>query len=213
MKRVRKITTVLAMATGMLLSAQTGSAPKASVGFKGGLNLSNLYVDDVDDENVLAGFNAGLFFELPLSQNVSLQPEVSYTVKGAEVVYNNAFLTGSTKYRLNYIEVPVLLKAKILPALNIHFGPYAAFLVDANIKSQFTNPNFNSEQIIDKDNLNTFDAGLAAGAGLDIGNFGLGVRYNYGLTKVGKEQNVGGASYTFPDGKNSVLNIYASIKF
>lgn len=213
MKRVKKITTVLAMATGLLLSAQTSSTPKASVGIKGGLNLSNLYVDDVDDENVLAGFNAGLFFDLPLSENVSLQPEVNYTVKGAEVVYNNSLLTGSTKYRLNYVEVPLLLKAKLLPAFSIHFGPYAAFLVDANIKNQFTNPNFNSDQIIDKDNLNTFDAGLAAGAGLDIGNFGIGVRYNYGLTKIGKEQNVGGSSYTFPDGKNSVLNIYAAIKF
>ena len=79
MKSSRKATTVLALLIGLLMSAQDNSTPNAKVGFKGGINLSNLYVDDVDDENVLTGFNAGLFFDLPLSKNVSLQPEVSYT--------------------------------------------------------------------------------------------------------------------------------------
>lgn len=213
MKNSRKVTTVLALLIGLLMSAQDNSTPNAKVGFKGGINLSNLYVDDVDDENVLTGFNAGLFFDLPLSKNVSLQPEVSYTVKGAEVTYDNLLVSGTTKYRLNYIEVPVLLKATILPGFNIHFGPYAAFLVDAKITNESTNATFNFEQNIDKSDLNTIDAGLALGTGIDLGNFGIGVRYNYGLTKVGKEQNYAGTTYTFPNGKNSVLNIYATIKF
>ena len=75
------------------------------------------------------------------------------------------------------------------------------------------NATFNFEQNIDKSDLNTIDAGLALGTGIDLGNFGIGVRYNYGLTKVGKEQNYAGTTYTFPNGKNSVLNIYATIKF
>ena len=45
MKSSRKATTVLALLIGLLMSAQDNSTPNAKVGFKGGINLSNLYVD------------------------------------------------------------------------------------------------------------------------------------------------------------------------
>lgn len=177
------------------------------------MNLSNLYVDGIDDEDVLIGFNGGLFLDLPLSKLVGIQPEVTYTIKGAKVTYDNLLTSGSTKFRLDYIEVPVLLKVKLLPRFNIHFGPYVAFLLHSKITNESNNSSFNFEQNIDKSDLNTLDTGLAIGTGIELGNFGIGIRYNYGLKRVGKERNYNNMNYAFPDGKNSVLNVFTSLKF
>lgn len=188
-------------------------AQDAKFGLKGGFNFSNLYTKDVDDENLLVGFNGGLFLELPITKQIALMPELLYTTKGAEVKYDNSFFSGAGKFRLNYIEIPVLLKVNLTENFNLHFGPYAAFLVDSKITNEDANGTINFEQAVNKDDLNNFDYGLAAGLGFDFESFGIGARYNYGLNTVGKTKTILGQSYTFPDGKNSVFSLYANIKF
>lgn len=211
MKNLKNILAgVLLLAGVSQIQAQENSP---SLGIKGGYNMSNLYTEDVDDQNVLSGFNVGLFATLPLSSSVALQPELIYSTKGAELQYDNLFAQGTAKFRLNYIEVPVLIKANLTKNFNIHFGPYAAFLVDSKITNQGQDGNINFEQEIDKEDLNTVDYGVAAGVGFDFDSFGIGARYNYGLSTVGKERTFAGSTYTFPDSKNSVLSIYAAIKF
>lgn len=212
MRNLKKALAVVLLTIGVTTTIQAQESG-ASIGIKGGINMSNLYTKDVDDENVLAGFNVGLFAELPITSSLSLQPEVSFTTKGAELNYNNAFAQGTGKFRLNYIEVPVLLKANLTKNFNIHFGPYAAFLVDSKITNESQSGTYNFEENINKDDLNKFDYGVAAGIGFDFDSFGLGARYNYGLSTVGKERTVLGQTYTFPDSKNSVLSVYAAIKF
>src|SRR5687768_6079357 len=66
-------------------SNDQGLTPK--IGVKGGLNLTNLYVDDVEDENMKVGFNLGLFAKLPVTSGFSIQPEVLYSVKGSKLTY------------------------------------------------------------------------------------------------------------------------------
>lgn len=185
---------------------------KSTFGIKGGLNFSNLYSDDVD-ENILTGFNVGLFTQIALNNNVAIQPELNFSTKGAELKYDNAFATGTGKFNLSYIEIPVLLKLNLTDNFNIHVGPYVAFLVDSKITNEDENGNINFEEDIDEDDLNKFDYGLAAGIGFDIDSFGLGARYNYGLATVGKERDFFGTTYTFPDAKNSTLSIFATFNF
>jgi hypothetical protein len=82
----------LTLATFLLLTclafnasnAQDIKSSTAAFGFNG-LNFSNLYTDNVDDNNVLTGFNAGLYAKFPITNSVSIQPEISYTTKGAEL--------------------------------------------------------------------------------------------------------------------------------
>src|SRR4051812_23265161 len=99
-------------------------------GIKGGLNLTNLYVDDVSDENMKANFHVGFYGKMPLTRGVSIQPELLYTSKGAKEKYNN-FLSGNGEYRfnLNYIELPLSFVFNIAPNFNLHAGGYAAYLV------------------------------------------------------------------------------------
>ncbi len=209
------LTAFICATTFTISNAQTTDSPAsgASFGIKGGVNFSNLYTEDVDDNNVLTSFNAGIFVSMPITSFLSIQPEFLYSRKGAELVYDNAFAQGTAKFKLNYIEAPILLKVNLTKNLNVHAGPYFAYLVDANISNESGSGNFDFEENISNDDLNKFDYGLSAGAGFDFDSIGFGVRYNYGLSTVGKERSFLGTTYTFPDGKNSNLSIYAAFKF
>jgi hypothetical protein len=212
MKNVSKLiiaSLVIAIGSITNTNAQDAISKPATIGFKGGINFSNLYSDDVDDENVLTGFNAGLYAKFPITKSFAIQPEIYYTTKGAEQTYNNAFASGVAKFNVNYIEVPVLAVINLTENLNIHAGPYAAYMVSGKTTND---SNFSSsETTLDTDDFERFDAGIAAGVGLDFELLSFGVRYNYGLTKVGKERNFGGTTTTFPDAKNSVLNFYVGL--
>ena len=194
----------------MIFTTVQAQEKTASFGFKGGLNFSNLYTDQVDDNNVLTGFNAGLYAKFPIAKGIAIQPEISYTTKGAELVYNNAFAKGTSKFNVNYIEVPVLLVMNITDNFNVHVGPYAAYMVSG--KTETDSNIFTSENQLDTNDFNKFDAGIAGGVGVDLDALNFGVRYNYGLTNIGKERNFGGTSYTFPDAKNSVLSVYVGLR-
>ena len=194
----------------MSISGIQAQEKTASFGFKGGLNFSNLYTDQVDDNNVLTGFNAGLYAKFPIAKGIAIQPEISYTTKGAELVYNNAFAKGTSKFNVNYIEVPVLLVMNITDNFNVHVGPYAAYMVSG--KTETDSNIFSSQNQLDTNDFNKFDAGIAGGVGVDLDALNFGVRYNYGLTNIGKERNFGGTSYTFPDAKNSVLSVYVGLR-
>lgn len=181
-----------------------------SIGFKGGLNFSNLYTDNVDDNNVLTGFNAGLYAKLPITKSIAIQPEIYYTTKGAELTYDNAFASGTAQFNVNYIEIPVLLVMNLTDNFNIHVGPYAGYMVSG--KTTNDSNLFSSEGQLDTNDFNKIDAGLAGGIGIDLDVMNFGLRYNYGLTKVGKERSYGGTSYTYPDAKNSVLSAYIGLR-
>ena len=180
-------------------------------GVKGGVNFSNLYTDNADDENVLTGFNIGLYAKVPVTNSISIQPEVYYTGKGAEVVYDNVFASGTAKFKLNYIEVPVMLVANVTKNFNVQVGPYAGYLISGKTTNESSGGTYNFEDNIDTDDFNKIDAGVAAGLGLDLETVSFGVRYNYGLTKVGKENST--TNQTYPDAKNSVLSFYGAFSF
>jgi hypothetical protein len=60
---------------------------------------------------------------------------------------------------------------------------------------------------LDTDDFNKFDAGISGGLGIDLDVVNFGVRYNYGLTKIGKDN-----SFTSSDAKNSVFNVYVGLR-
>lgn len=201
------LTLFLTASFGML-HAQDNNV-NTEFGVKGGFNMSNLYQSKADDDNVLYGFNAGVYATLPISDFIAIQPEILFTTKGAELDYNNAIASGNTKFRLNYIEVPLLVRVNITKNFNIHAGGYASYLVSSKVTGD---GDIIFDQEIDTDNLNKFDAGLSAGVGVDFNPISIGLRYNHGLTTVGKERTLAGTTYTFPDAKNNNLTLYLSYK-
>jgi hypothetical protein len=207
MKKTKQLTLATFLLTCFAFNASNAQDIKSSTpafGFKGGLNFSNMYTDNVDDNNVLTGFNAGLYAKLPISNSVSIQPEISYTTKGAELTYDYGVVNGTSKFKINYIEVPVLLVMNLTDAFNIHAGPYAAYMVSGKTTNDSNTSSSSAD--LDTNDFQRFDAGLSGGLGIDLETVNFGVRYNYGLTNVFKEGSFGG------DAKNSVLNVYIGLR-
>jgi len=181
-------------------------------GIKAGINLSNLYVDEVEDENMKLGLNAGFYAKLPITRGFSLQPELIYSNKGAKLRYDN-FVLGEGEYRFNlhYVELPVMAVINVLPNFNIHAGPYVSFLAGADIKDMNDDGSIENVRDLNADNFNRFDFGVSAGLGFDIQNITLGARYNYGLTEIGKSGSLSGQLTR--DAKNSAISVYIGFGF
>ena len=190
-------------------SMENSRSPK--FGVKGGVNLSNLYTDEADDNNLKAGLNLGLYAKLPLTKGISIQPELIYSSKGAKLTYSN-FVLGKGEYRfnLNYVEVPVLLVFNLAKNLNVQGGGYVSYLASANIKDLKDNGTINNIKELDASNFNRFDYGLAGGVGIDVMNFTIGARYNYGLKEVGDS---GLSGQLTKNSKNSVIALYIGLGF
>ncbi|WP_421872191.1 porin family protein [Marinoscillum sp.] len=178
-------------------------------GIKGGANFTNLYVDDVDDENMKIGFNAGFYYRNDITDNFAIQPEFLFTQKGSEIQYDNFLGEGKYRFNLNYLEVPVLAVVKLGP-INLHAGPYLGFLVGANVKDVDDDGNINDVEELDRDDFNTLDTGVAAGVGFDFPSGILGLRYNYGFQEIGQEGVAGEAT---ENSKNSALQLYVGFDF
>ena len=203
----KKILTTLSLLGFISLSnAQESSTTGARFGVKGGVNFTNLYVDDVDDTNMLTSFNAGVFVELPITQGVAIVPELNYSRKGSEVQNTILTETYKSKFKLSYLEMPVLLKLNLVPNFNLHAGPYVAYLLNAKTDVVDENGDRVESFEYDTDDFNKLDFGLSAGLGFDFNNFGIGARYNYGLSEIDKDNNANGA-------KNSAFNLYVALKF
>jgi Outer membrane protein beta-barrel domain len=214
MKGLVKSIALLSLLAGILAGGQVAGQPWSStVGIKGGMNVSHLSVSGLTEESNVIGYHAGIFARLGLTPCFAIQPEALFSMKGAEVYFDNAFVKGGAIVRLNYMDVPVLAVIKFFPHLSLQAGPYFSYLIDASIKNSSENEGSDISSELNEDNFNRVDYGLVAGAGLEFRSMNFGVRYLQGLAEIGKEQTFFGQPYNFPDGKNSAWQVYLGFSF
>lgn len=211
MKKI-KLAIIASMMALMALPAFSQESNVTRFGIKGGVNFSNFRIDDVEDNNLKAGLNLGLFMKLPISDVVAIQPELLYSSKGSKLKYDN-IIQGKGEYRfnMNYLELPVMGVFHIGDVFNVQVGPYISYLTSANIKNMDEDLTIQGVTDLKEDNFNRLDYGVAAGVGLDFNGFVVGARYNYGLKEVGKSGNLSGVLLN--DSKNSVATIYIGFGF
>lgn len=200
-----KILLVLIVVTLLVTAIDNTAFSQARAGIKGGLNVSNLYIDNLDDENARYGFNVGLFGQVLASQTFAIQPELLYSTKGSKAFYEG-IVDQTVKYNINYLDLPVLAVFKLGESAEIHVGPYASFLLNANIS--YSGDIISGDDEIDRDHLKSFDYGLVGGFGLNFGAVQVGARYNYGLAKIADSE---AADLVLGDSKNSVAQLYLSL--
>lgn len=202
----RKLFVAVLLLSGFFLVANESAAQVEKAGIKGGLNVSNFYQDDVDDENSRFGFNAGVFSQFLITDGFGIQPEILYSTKGSTSTYNVAGFDGEYSLNLNYIDVPVLAVFRLGDDAEIHAGPYVSYLLSA---STSTEGDFGTgQEDLDRDYFNSVDYGLAGGFALNFHPLTIGLRYNLGLAKIeGSEE----AKNLFEDSKNSFGQVYAAI--
>ncbi len=214
MKKVLKSAAVLFCA--VLVSATASQAQdqaRPRVGFKGGLNMSNLYVNQVDDEKARFGWHAGVFGQLFSSEAFAIQPEINYSTKGTGITYGSIGpgginLNHDQNINLSYLDIPILAVFKLGRAAEIHAGPYWGYLLNAEIRNNDGDPN-NEFDTQDRDNFEDWDYGLVGGIGFNLGQaVQLGVRYNYGLNEIAES---GGARRVLGKAKNQLAQLYLAI--
>jgi Outer membrane protein beta-barrel domain len=159
----------LGLAANGLLYAQG-----VRLGVKGGLNVSKVYADD---QRAVAGYHAGVFAQRHIYKKIALQTELLVSAKGIVVA---PLLTEKSTYKLNYMDLPVLLVVKLASSVEIHAGGYASYLLSVS-RSTSDNLRFSGT---DKEDFNKIDLGLIAGMGFDTGKIQFGVRYNFGLRNL-----------------------------
>lgn len=141
-------------------------------GLKAGLNVSSLDEKNGVDFNSKAGFYVGGLAHVHLSPHFAVQPELVYSQQGGK--------DGATGdlWKINYLNVPVLLQYMAGNGFRLETGPQVGFAVSSKIKSG------DIEQDI-KSSVSTVDFSWAIGAGYQFAE-GLGVdaRYNIGISNV-----------------------------
>jgi hypothetical protein len=127
-----------------------------SGGIKAGLNLANQTFSGngyTSSPNFLPGLHGGGYATIMFSDHFGLQPEVLYSAEGAK--------SGSEKYQLGYIAVPVLVRFNVNDLLSFHAGPQFSVLASAKYVSG------SSDQDV-KDQIKGSDIGAAFGASVDL---------------------------------------------
>lgn len=176
--------------------ATAGYAQGARFGVKAGASLTDFSGKDTDGAEGKVGFHGGVVAELGLTDNFAIQPEVLFSMKGAKYKDSDGVRLNQT-----YIDVPVMLKVKA-DGLFFEAGPQVGFLVGSKFK--------NDDISVDtKESFNTVDFGYAAGLGYEFSSGPMiGLRYNGGITKVGKDLSAGGFVLEAGEVRNSAFQLY-----
>lgn len=190
----------------MILIVPAIEAQNTKGGIKGGLTMSNLYIDEeeLDDENARFGFNVGFFSQIMFLETFGIQPELLFTTKGTKATYEG-FISQTVDFNLNYLEVPVFAVFRPVEMIEFYAGPYVGLLLSSNI--QYSGA-IEGQDELDRDNFNTLDYGLGAGFALNFGNISTGLRYNVGLQKLA-DSDV--SDILLGDSKNTYGQLYIAL--
>lgn len=155
-------------------------------GVKAGVNLSNMSngMDFNPDFKMGSGFRVGGLVNLRWGQRTEnslpgtgwfgLQPELMYSMQQVG--------TADKSFKLNIIQVPVMVKIYPTTQLSFEVGPEFSYVISASPNEM----NFDGAQIKTGD-IKGLNMGIGAGLSYDF-DMGLtvGARYSYGFNKMAK---------------------------
>lgn len=199
---------MIALFTSTFSFAQT--AP--SFGVKAGVSSSGIRGEAVDNFNNLldfskgnittkdyTGFFAGGYATIPLSENISVEPGLYYSLKGYELdgalnLKGLDFLGAKARAVLQsqYIDVPVLLKGSF-NGFQVFAGPQISYLTRADLKTtagvlgiKLLNRSMDATS-----QFNRWDVGVTGGIGYQFSNgINITASYDYGLTRMDANKNI-----------------------
>lgn len=183
---------------------------QVSFGIKGGTNIAEHSFKEQGttiNRASINGFTLGAVLEIGLSENVFVQPEAVFVQKGSELEAP----TLGEKINVNYIDIPVLLKVKLLNTklinVNLLGGPSFGLALngeETDANNQTIDINFGGE-----DGFRRFELGINAGGGVgvNLGSIGVfgDVRYLFGVSNISDDAN--------REIKNKGLNLSVGLMF
>jgi hypothetical protein len=161
--------------------SQTSSA-QLDFGVKAGLNYNSESIQSVSEDvftgaESKTGYHAGVWlrFKLPII-GFYLRPEIVYTNLENELLYKirETAPSQTTSYNFQKIDIPVLIGKKFFGIGNVFAGPSFQYILNSDFS-------LNDISEVDTDG---FSVGLQFGAGIELGNLGIDVRWERGLNTV-----------------------------
>jgi hypothetical protein len=175
------------------------NSPKVEFGLEGGANFST--ITNLEGANNRTDFNLGFYFDFMLKNpawaiNTGVIVKSTLGANGLPVYslnnteLDNAFVGGHVDRKINYFNVPIMIKYKFDNHIYVKAGTQLGLLSKAydEFKSDFEGEDLTYKNKI-RDQIHVIDAGLAIGAGYRLmkGNgMNIGVNYYYGLVTVMK---------------------------
>jgi hypothetical protein len=170
----------------------------AGIGIKGGYSLSRFAITTSGGIPTISNIPSpvgGVFFSFGLGP-VAIQPEILYVRMGTSLVFEG---TGP-EFRLDYIQVPLLLKLSVIPAGPIRpficGGGYGSYLLKAR-GVWFVDGLVVGDPVDMGEDYTKYDYGVIGGVGLTFKLPGISIsfegRYNYGLMNIISDPPVGEA--------------------
>lgn len=164
-------------------------------GLQGGVGISN-YVgkDFTSTYDPKMGITAGIFFEREINLTLSVGAELNYEQKGtyyeflpreATIVYVDS--------RLSYVSLPIIIKAYFGNKANyyIYTGLTPSYLTNSELTRHATELGFEiSSDPFFPYKINTWDAAVTAGFGLNFYEIILDIRYHHGIVNIYEGHNV-----------------------
>jgi hypothetical protein len=178
-------------------TAQAWAEDGPAWGLKAGLNGSSFYGDDSGLMKTRYGAIFGGFVEYPVTELISLQGEVLYSMKGWK---NKEYgILYEISYRINYIEIPMLIRINspcgdvigpyLIMGPSLSFKAGSDFVVEALGISVELDPEY-----FDLTEPKGTEVGFVLGGGVTIpaGNYtvGIEVRGNGGLTDTFEDREI-----------------------
>ena len=168
-----------------VLAGLAGSVQGQTIryGLKAGVSLAHLTGFSEGTRNRV-GATAGLMADAALSEKLSLHPELLFSQKGQRFEGSGpGGFTSTDLFRLNYLDLPVLLRLKF-GSFFAEAGPQAGYLLSAN-SSHTQSPLPYSTSSSTTEGLRRLDVGYVLGAGYQLlGRWEVSARYNGGLLSV-----------------------------
>ncbi|HVZ95351.1 MAG TPA: porin family protein [Chitinophagaceae bacterium] len=160
-----------------LLMLKVAKAQEVLLGVKGGFNIADLHYSDNTSTNSKVGVHLGVLAHIRASEKWAVQPEFMYSLEGA-----NNIDGGGVNYRLNYLDVPVLLQYLIGKGFRLEGGPQIDFLLSAKAKTNnitATTTRFQSTGI-------SFPLGFSF---ISTNGWGVDARYAFGMSNINATKN------------------------
>ncbi len=178
---------IIAIALMFQSNAQEETVTKnLQIGAKAGVNFSTI-TGDLSEIKGRTSFHFGGVVELPISEKLSVQPELLFSSQGAKYPDEGTLI-------LNYLQMPIMGKYYVMDELSLEFGPQIGYLLSAKFKydsdedGNDPGPNTTGErsQAVEKEDVKSdvksLDIGLLFGLGYKLDNgINFGARYNLGL--------------------------------
>lgn len=169
---------------GILIGLPTLQAQENfRIGAKGGVNLANI-VGEGHSGDLRTSFHLGMLAEIPLSEKFYFGPEILYSSQGSK-----------NRYKLDYIQIPLMAGYYITEGLIVDVGPQIGFLTSSKVDVLVAGDNIHL-----KDYLSNFEYGVNFGLGVKLGNgFLFQGRYNLGLANIFDDLKIGFNDYDYEE--------------